>query len=559
MEQNKPENWDDLCFNKKRINDEFDILIQRSKSARELMLKINVNCDDNVRRIIGLLADDTYEFNSFHSLCKLLKMVSPSGVCGVWGRNDRLLKEHVEMFNGDRELFNKLSRVGNYMAMGGSKEWDAGDKLFVEKVLKGFGKYGSGELKAIQHEMNLVEEKVLGSGGVGIHALVGLRGKFVKLLGFETFMEFRSEVDMSYIKNTLHKIMAGGDIDQRCFDELKVMCRELGKERVGGDDIVRFRERVNGKYGMNLVGAWNGVVRIISAIWKLEFVRQESVKGWGAGVSVYEIKYGKGRETYGYLYVDLVRDKKGGKLDQTLSINLQECVEYPSGSGLLKMPVMVLLGSLDRDRVTYLEVIGLFREMGGIVHTLFHRAKYENINVRLEMRSFMGYLMEHLAGDLESIKQFFPKRAVEIHAGIMCDRAFKLKQQCIATLFDCVVHGSGKVFENGGALLGEYERIYKAIMNVSVNQCVMVGDKLPSNIVLGLIFNGGIVYSEITNSILAYNLYILLKEMKGFDQFANKVLRESLMPFDLAIKDFMVNRVEDGGYISENTNYFTEN
>lgn len=576
----KPEygNWDDLCFNKKKINDEIDILIQRGKTARELILKINLNSSDDVQKIISILADDTYEFNSFHSLCKLLKMVAPNrDIRSVWEKTDQLLNSHVKKFNTDLDLYNKLLAVSSYNLD------NVNDKLFIDKILKGFAKYGLGpshgpqQRKAILevlYEINALEEKILHSPNQinKIHSLVGLRNKYVRLLGYDTYMGFRSELDMISLKTTLQKIITE-NIDDRCYNELQTICNTLHKEKISTDDVIQYRSKLNSKYVINLFTAFNCILNIISSIFHLEFIKQKqsSVKTWENNnkVKVYCIKYKK--ETYGYLYVDLVKDKTLEKLSNPLAINLHECVHYPNRLGVLKMPVMVLLADLDSDSVTYLDIISIFKEMGQIVHTVFHRSKYENINVSFHMRSFMGYLFEHIAFDLDSIKQIFPDNAGEIYSNIMGDRAFKLKQQCISTLFDCVVHGPKKL-DDYQSLKDEYDHIYKAIMNKSLNQCTV--SSLSPSIVVNLIFNGGIIYSEITNSIMACNLYVLLKQTQGFEQFVNDVLRESTIPFDKAIKSFITGKVllemdeqehisdEENNnirYISENTNYFTDN
>ncbi|AYV81275.1 MAG: peptidase [Harvfovirus sp.] len=560
-------NWDDLCYNKKKINDEIDILLQRSKNAREFILNTNHSTSDNVQKIIATLADDTYEFNSFHSLCKLLKMVSPNkDIRTLWDKTDKLLSSHVEKFNSDRELFNKLSQVSTYVD-------DSIDRLFVDKILKGFEKYGffsksSGKaIVDVLHEIHSWEEK-MSVEPIHLHSLITLRSKYVKLLGYETYMGFKSSLDMVSLKNTLCKIISD-DIDTRCYNELQTISQSLQKPKISSVDILLYREKLMNKYTINLFTALNEVINLISEIFQLNFIKQKQsyVKTWEQNVLVYVIKYKN--ETYGHLYVDLIKDLRLEKITQPISLNLHECVHYPNESKVFKLPVIVLLGNLDAERITYLDVINIFKEMGAIVQTLFHRSKYENINVDCYMRSFMGYLFEHIAFDLDTVKRFFPRYALSIHRGLICDRAFKLKQQCIATLFDCVVHGT-KIFDNWESLVLEYDNIYRAIMNKSLQQCV--SQNFPNNLAVNLIFNGGIIYSEITNGIMAYNLYVLLKETNGFSRFVNKVLRETLVSFDVGVASF----IDEGGCVdkkkehmcylsdeercvSENTNYFTDN
>jgi hypothetical protein len=597
--------WMDLCYDSKKITQETDLLINRSKEARALILKLDSKSPEGAKKIISILADDTFEFNSFHSLAKLLKLVSPNKeIRLLWDRTYKLLDDCMEKFNIDKELFDKLSNICH-------DKLHNNDIFFHGKILQCFNKYGlsssmnSSKTKAIQKlltEINVVEEKIIGTLQMNSYSdqpmnnslsnLVKMRNQYARLLKLDSYTNFKSNIDIVNLKKTLKDLIANSH--KTCYDELKTICTDLKCNKISIQDIMSYMNKLNNKNKIKLEEALNFIFNVISEKFNLKFVKLENAKTvWSKTVTIYDIKYKK--EIYGHLYVDLIA--RPGKIPHLiLPIILNEAVVYPHNSGILRIPVMTLVGNLG-DLITYLDVINIFKEMGQIVYTIFHRSNYGS-SIEPNMKSFMSYFFECIAYDITLIKQLFGNNHKHIYGSLVADRAFKLKYRCINALFDYLLHGSGIQLDDDKLLLAKYNEITKSVLNKSYDQYVMPKN-IPVDIIVQLIYNGGIIYSDITNSVMAYNLYNELKDKKLFDEFINKVLCCDLGPLGISVTSFMnnilskkydkqtsnnnINRIslseddnsirltstngvrqtrnddcDDDKYISDNTNYFTE-
>ena len=531
--------WKNLCNDKTKISQETNILIDRSKIARNLILKLDSNNKDNCVKIIGILADDTVEFNSFHSLSKLLRLVSPDKeIRNLWEHIDKLLTSYIEKFNTDIELFNKLSDIShNYL--------DDFDKLFLNKVMKCFAKYGltkgttTNKVKSIQKvhdEINILENIIIKNIHCGqfktidLLNLVHTRNKYAKLLKYDNYSSFRSNIDIVNIQKTLKNLISSSH--QTCFDELQTICSELKCNKISSADIIQYTSKLNAKYKINTQNAINYIFNIINEIFGLEFTKI-LISTWNDDVEVYIVKHNN--EVYGYIYLDMFA--RPGKIENVLSIILNEAVVYPHNSAVLKIPVIALICNFNTN-ITYIDIINIFREMGQIIHILFHRSKYE-IVMEPDMKSVLCYLFECIARDLSNIKKLFENNYMNVYAAITTDRAFKLKYKCINTLYDYLLHGSD-IELNSKLLTDKYNAIVKSILNKSFDQYNSL--QIPTDVIIQLIFNGGILYSDITNSVMAFNLYDILKEKNIFNDFITQVLSESAVPFKIAITTFINSR-----------------
>lgn len=535
--------WKYLCNDINKISKETEILINRSKIARDLILKLNTDTKNDCIKIIGILADDTFEFNSFHSLSKLLRLVSPNKKNrNLWERTDKLLTSYIEKFNTDIELFNKLSEISfNYL--------DDFDKLFLNKIIKCFGKYGlvkgntQNRIKSVQKiygENNILENKIINNLHNGqfqtndLFNLVHIRNQYAKLLKYDSYTNFRSNIDVVYLQKILKDLISNSH--QTCFEELQFICNELKFDKVSISDIIQYTNKLNCRYRINLRNAVDYILNIISDKFGLEFTKLSNVSTWNDNVEVYLAKYQE--EVYGYIYIDLLA--REGKLPNVLSIILNEAVVYPYNSRVLKIPVTALIGSFTL-KITYIDIINIFREMGQIIHTLFHRSKYQII-MEPNMKSIIPCLFECIARDISNIKKIFTNDYKNVYNAIAIDRAFKLKYRCINALYDYLLHGSNIELDNK-LLVDKYNEIVRSILNKSFDQYNLLNG-IPIDVIVQLIYNGGIIYSDITSTVMAFNLHDLLKEKNIFTDFIDKVLRESSIPFRIAISSFMNSKTE---------------
>ena len=585
--------WKYLCSDANKILKEVDILIARSTLARNTILKLSTDNKGNCIKIIGILADDTFEFNSFHSLSKLLKLVAPTKkIRDVWSDVDKALVMQSEKFNNDQELYKHLTGIIS------DKNLDESvDKLFFNKIMKCFSKYDLAKgTSNIRNDISTLENKIIKNIHNGefqqndLCNLVKMRNKYSKSLKFDSYTSLKSNINSAdlqaysaNLQNTLKSLTSNAH--QTCVDELKMICTNLKQDKVSINDIVRYKNNLINNYKIPLRVAMTFVFNIISEKFGLEFTKLDNISTWSDDVPVYVAKYSG--QVFGYIYVDLLT--RQGKLSSVLSIVLNDAVIYPYNSGSLRIPVSALVGNL-QDKVTYFDIINIFREMGPLVHTLYHRSKYEII-IEPDMKLLMSCLFEHIAEDIDTIKKLALLTKVspeDVHNIIILDRAFRLKHKCINTLFDYYLHGrqfegrqfegrqlegrqfegrqlegrqfegrqlegrqlegrqlEGRQFEGTNInslheldLTNRYNTITKSILNKSADQ-YNFPTQLPYDIVIQLIYNGGLMYTDITNSIVSFNLYTLLKEKNLFPDFVNEVLREPDLSFNTAITSFI--------------------
>ena len=521
--------WRSLASNIEKVKTETNILIESSRRVRGQILH-----ESDPVKVINLLADDTQEFNSFHAVCRLLKLVSPERrVREAWERTDKVLCSYVSRFNTDGDLYDKLSRIAGGVGVG----LDNRSRRFLDHILKCFNRHGLGrpsgatrEVQKLWTRIQSLETRLIVSRDVeDLLKLIRLRGQYAKMLQYSTYVQLRSDTDITTLKSRLKDLISRSH--ETCHEELRAISKACGQKRVGVAEISAHMDKLNDRHRIDLTTAMDHILGLLSERFNLEFARQTNVVAWAEGVNIYTVRH-RG-ELYGYMYLDL--GARPGKLSHVLSIILSEAVVYPNASGILKLPVTALVGNFAPD-ISYRNIIDIFREMGNIVHTIFHRARYGSL-CEPEMKSFMPYLMECFAYDLETITRFFGKRmATQIHEAITADRAFRLKYRCINTLYDYLLHGSVVPLTDGESLLAKYREITRSILSKSYD-LYLSPSTIPEDVLFQLIYNGGTVHSDIANGIMAYNLYDRWKA-DGVG-FITGVLRETELPFRDSVQRFL--------------------
>ena len=563
--------WIQLCSNLDKIKNETNILINRSKEARNIIMNLN-----STKKIIGILSDDTFEFNSFHSLSKLLRIVCPnSEVRRFWDYTDNILNDYITEFNCDENLFNKLSQLP-------TADLDTEDKLFLSNILKSFGKYGLTSKNKNKNKINQVqtilkkicdcEKNIIAyiqqdqPYHKEIYNLVNLRGKYAKLLNYDNYCQLKSDVDANDLKTTLKNLIANSN--DSCHDELVTICKQLKRNKVSTKDILDFKAKCNNEFTVSICNSIEIMFSLIHDIFDLKFALLENTQTWHPSVKIYSIKYCN--EIYGYIYIDLLarQDKVPYSI---LPIIINEALIYPHDCGVFKIPVMCLVGYL-KNNITYIDVINIFKALGQIVHTVFHRSKYE-INIEQNVVTLMPQLFEYLISDVDIIKKIFGKKYEKVYNASIIDRTFKLKYKCVNTLYDYLVHSINQV-ENVPFIYEKYDEILKMVLGKSYDRFIVINECLPVDTVVELVHNGGVCYSDITNNIMAYNLYSILKDKNLFHKFSNDILRNTSQSFGVVVSQFIINeqknklptvnkyksaKNEPENIVSENTNYFTEN
>ena len=580
--------WKILCKDPIKIRHEFNLLISRSKIARDMILTINPNTKKKCNEIIELLADDTFEFNTFHSLSKLLKLVSDDSLIRqLWSHIDNILTENADRYNCDVEIYKTLSKIPR-------QNLEQSDHKFIEKIISCYIKNGINDktyntLKNIKtYETQLLENP---SDCKIFHKLLKFRHLYSNLLNHDNYMEVKSHIDISHLLNILKKIIVKSN--DLCYKELSQINKFYGKSKIDVTEIETFINKSLWEFPLDLDMTLTNIFDIICDIFLIDIINinksNKSNKSdktnksntinisnttWSDDCDLYVVK--KNNEIYGHIYVDM--KKREGKINKVVSINLNEGVVYPYDNNIIKNPVTVIIGNYDGN-INYKDVIDIFRELGNIIHILFVRSKF-GLHLEQDMTTIMSNLFEHIACDIDNIKKISNKYYQNIDNIIMLDNGFKVKSKCVNVLYDYYVHSQENINNN---LLDKYNEIMKYVFNKSY-ELITPLKHIPYSVICELIFNGGILYTDINNMILTFNLYNIIKNnpclitgfiddvLKNNDSFKISLYKfiESnnnndfycgLKNIEYSISDINLDKLsEDFKKIShsDHTNYFTE-
>lgn len=572
-------NWQYLYLDKARIIQEVEILIARSKQARQTILSMDIN---KPNELCNILADDTFEFNSFHSMAKLLQLVSPSPEIRIlWESIDKILDESIINFNMDHEMFNKLCNID-------SNKLSLPDKQFLDKVLDSFKKHKSSDLlkqiNSLEDELIRLISSDLTNGDhtkilTQLTNLMKARRDYALDLGYGSHIETTGEILVDNLKQMLTSLVETSH--DKASSEFAVMIKQMKEDNLDSETINNFMKKSASEHLLDITYGINTIFSVLGDLFKLKFELVSpdvSLAKWDPMVKEYAIYYNN--QLYGYIYLDLF--ERQGKIPKALSIVLNEPSIYPSGTTTIKIPAVALIGSYNSS-ITYFDIIDIFRELAHPIHTILHRAPHEII-LEPNMRTFMSHLFNHIAHDRDIIKKFYQTGWERISEIIELDRTYRLKLNCTYTLFDYFYHNTVDDQNiKSTNLVSKYNSILAYCFGKSI-EYIKLSSNLPIKLIIELIYNGGLMYTEITNSIMSYNLYNTMKSAKRFDVFIDSVLRYSSKSLKPSIIDFikssaqlaqvpqnirqetkMTNKSNKIKYISEevsevsdNTNYFTE-
>jgi len=557
-------NWKYLCSDNDKILYETKTLINRSNNIRNIICNTNINTIENIIYIIGLISDDIYEFNSFHSLCGLLKLCKKNAI-----EADRIMSESTYEFYTNYDLYKKIKSI--YMVLFKDKKNNLikkkklGDiknnmhlKQFFEKILQNYKKFGimlsEPEFKRTKNIiiiMNNLKTQVIENNKINyfkLNELLKFRYQYANLLKYNNYTEFKSKMtsdEINSLKITLKKII--DNLHNVSYLELREICKILNVNKVSFEDIKNAIRLKHSKYLFNIKFVINKIFEILYSLFKIKFEFFSEITAWNKNISIYSVKFDN--EISGYLYID------GNKYDSVIkpmSIILNEPSCYPLNTNILRVPIMILLYNYNSE-ITYKDIISIFKEFGPIVHTIFHRSKYGNLNIIENMKLFTSCLFECIVNDIDiSIKNFCENNTEKINYInniIKMDKAFKAKIQCANTLFDYYLHTKldsnylSKDLQNNENdyeifYTKKYNLILKEILNTTYD--LMRSEiQIPHDVIVDQINYGGLIHIEITNNLLSYELFSLLKHNKLFMEFSEVVFRETLIPFKTAVHNFI--------------------
>ena len=270
IDKNKT-SWVSLCDDPKKILFEVDTLLKGSIRNRNAILE--QTSDSN---IIDILADDTYEFNSFHNLCGLMKYVVPNKEGRrAWNTADNLLNIHTEKIKIDEELYNKINKINE-------KKLDRHEKLFIEKIKNSYNKMGLNRLKQKQQIQNVVEQiglcedklfctQLIKGDKINetLFELIKLRNTYAKLLDSDNYFTLISDVNV---------------------DELKLTLKKIVNNLVESKNDPKINNGITINNNLSLKQSIHVMLQVITSLFGLSFNLCNDVVAWSPDVVLYNIK-----------------------------------------------------------------------------------------------------------------------------------------------------------------------------------------------------------------------------------------------------------------------------
>lgn len=233
--------------------------------------------------------------------------------------------------------------------------------------------------------------------------------------------------------------------------------------------------------------------------------------------------YDKNNNLKGYLFLDLVKNKKTVKQLTLLKL------AYAYGENL---PVLYLLGNytdLEKEICSISDVVNIFREFGNIINNVFVYTPTGIGEDDIELINFLPDLMEFFVFDKSVLISLCKNKSIvtQILNARYHSLLIDIKLKCINVLYDNLIHSSNDLInlikkdkEFKFNILGDlYNKVFIDIFS-KVTDYIDINNKFILPQVIHNIVNGhqGLLYGNILSLILAYNTYASLNTNTKLDK-----------------------------------------
>lgn len=529
--------WKKVCVSDEKNIQETAILLERiNDSNKNILILLQSNDINDIINGIELLSDSSYELNSYHKLCFLMKHVSPDEQNrNIWIKLDNLIKIHIDKNKYDIHLYTSLVNIINNNK---KINLDEHEKKFILYIIKEYEKrgfiitsdYKCNKLSSTYDKISVNENKmknILSNTNTKLISHV-IDSKTVlipqKIDCLFNILKSRNNYANMMEKSDYFNLVADINVDSLKITIKKILDNFNSINTLTSDKI---------KYTFQLDHSIQTMLDIIHDMFKLNFSINDTIETWEPSVKVFDVIYKN--NLVGYLYIDL--QKRQGKFDEPIAITLYDAIMFPIKSEVIKVPVCVIVGNY-KNNISFNDMIKIFRQFGNVVHSFFHKSKYGSINISDTVGTFMENLFENIALDNKNIVKFLSDKTLDdinqnkIHVNNM----ISVKYLCTLSLFDYMCHST--YFQN---IINPLELInkYNDIMISSFNKNKTCNN-IPDDVINLVCFKGGLTYTLLINKLLSFNVYSLLNK-SNIDRFIYDVLSETLTPMNDSINTFIKN------------------
>jgi hypothetical protein len=267
----------------------------------------------------------------------------------------------------------------------------------------------------------------------------------------------------------------------------------------------------------------------------------------------------------GYMYLDLIK-RKNKNIITPIAILLRD--KYKDENNNINLPIVTILSNytdFQTKSLTYCDIILLFKEFGNTIQLLCSTFCSNETHKLSEFSFLMSYVMEYIAWEKNTIKQFvknYDKDDInqtikDITQIRTTNFAILLKERCLNAFFDHILYNSIdliKVLENYDSLSTKqhpikilYKKCFISMMDSNINVDSL---SINPNILNQEINSGGMIYKNVLLEILSYSVYkqISKEPSNTFiqDVIMSNNLKESFLhfinklnPYDTFVDDFL--------------------
>jgi hypothetical protein len=495
-------NVDDVSTIETEIN---NYIIESNKMKKNIM-------EINNTTIIDKLNADANLFNMFAKFSYVMMIVARNSTSKKhWKKINEMLNIRASNFFNDAKLEEKLKRFTNLPSMY--------HKIFLEKI---FLSHKNNTVSSIEKKLEIQMKKSLKTLTIDdVFLLIKMRNQYAHGLGYKSYFKMNTDINEDELKTILKDTIA---TIKNCsvVDNFKIINKQI----------------------FTLSYVLDAFHLIIKKTFDIEFVKNEKTQSWASDVIVYDIIYNKCLVSQ--LHIDLENAEL--KKKDPVGMIIKESTQQNDIS------VCSIFGHVNK-LMSFCEVINLFVHYSSVIHSCFNKSPIGMINLDESNCMILEYFFEHLITHDENVIIFFGKNDyANIESELQSYSIYMLQQKCIYVLFDYYLHGhSAQTIKTPEEIVAKYNQINRNIINTQQNN-------VPKEMLEGLIINGSLMYTYITNNIIAFNTFraFTYDKKKLFNEI---VLSETITPFSATVakyKNIIDQQLDKNNYASY-SNYFTEN
>jgi hypothetical protein len=388
------------------------------------------------------------------------------------------------------------------------------------------------------------------------------RLNYAKLINNTSYFVYKSHniIDLDTLKNILKDII--DNTHNLYYTELTNNIKEhntnTNTNTISVPDLrSHFVNKIN-KYFFDIRHILPILFSLLKTYFNLEFILDSVVQPCGK-FQFYSIYYNK--KLAGSLIINLYARST---LNKPILITVRPSIIYPVNSNNKQIPLFALQGNYPKKRlnrnnklthksINFLDIIDIFKALAELIPSIFctYPKYYIPLNPESDkeldsdhtshfmasssssssvsylsslssLRLFMRSLTELIITDAKNIA-LLSKYSNKIRKILYSNYYFNMKYSCITILFDLYGHGTRSQKPNNKTsriISNKFLDISNIILDKSAKLCPI---DLSNTIINDLVFDGGLLYNNLINKIIASNIYEFINKHNKFYEFINFV------------------------------------